>query len=101
MPLPTLKLRTEKIYEAARLAHIHEDILGFTEGYGTIVGERGVSLSGGQKQRVSIARALIMEPELLLLDDSLSAVDAKTEEAILESLNKHGLAKRQLLRRTD
>lgn len=78
----------ENIYEAARLAHIHDDILEFTEGYDTIVGERGVSLSGGQKQRVSIARALIMEPELLILDDSLSAVDAKTEEAILESLKQ-------------
>ena len=76
----------ERIFEAAQLAHIHEDILGFTEGYATIVGERGVSLSGGQKQRISIARALMMEPELLILDDSLSAVDAKTEEAILESL---------------
>lgn len=81
-------IATESIYEAARLAHIHDDILGFTEGYDTIVGERGVSLSGGQKQRVSIARALIMEPELLILDDSLSAVDAKTEEAILESLKQ-------------
>ncbi len=79
-------IATENIYEAARLAHIHDDIVGFTEGYDTVVGERGVSLSGGQKQRVSIARALIMEPELLILDDSLSAVDAKTEEAILESL---------------
>ncbi|HJF33724.1 MAG TPA: ATP-binding cassette domain-containing protein [Sporosarcina psychrophila] len=82
------RIETEKIHEAARLAHIHEDILGFTEGYDTIVGERGVSLSGGQKQRISIARALIMEPELLLLDDSLSAVDAKTEEAILQSLKQ-------------
>lgn len=82
------KLSREEIYEAARLAHIHEDILGFAEGYETVVGERGVSLSGGQKQRVSIARALIMKPELLILDDSLSAVDAKTEEAILESLKR-------------
>ncbi|WOV89047.1 ABC transporter transmembrane domain-containing protein [Sporosarcina oncorhynchi] len=82
------KLDREEIYEAARLAHIHEDILGFEECYETIVGERGVSLSGGQKQRVSIARALIMKPELLILDDSLSAVDAKTEEAILESLKR-------------
>lgn len=82
------KIGTDKIYEAAELAHIHEDILGFTEGYETLVGERGVSLSGGQKQRISIARALIMEPELLLLDDSLSAVDAKTEEAILQSLKE-------------
>ncbi|WP_318614590.1 ABC transporter ATP-binding protein [Sporosarcina sp. YIM B06819] len=82
------KIATESIYEAARLAHIHDDILGFTEGYDTVVGERGVSLSGGQKQRVSIARALIMKPELLILDDSLSAVDAKTEEAILASLKQ-------------
>lgn len=78
----------EEIHGAAKLAHIHEDILNFTEGYQTIVGERGVSLSGGQKQRISIARALMMKPELLILDDSLSAVDAKTEEAILESLKK-------------
>ncbi|WP_438310549.1 ABC transporter ATP-binding protein [Sporosarcina sp. FA9] len=82
------RIATEKIHEAASLAHIHEDILGFSDGYRTIVGERGVSLSGGQKQRISIARALIMKPELLILDDSLSAVDAKTEEAILNSLKE-------------
>lgn len=81
----------EEVYEAAKLAYIHEDILQFTDGYSTVVGERGVSLSGGQKQRISIARALMMEPELLILDDSLSAVDARTEEAILEALK----AKRQ------
>lgn len=78
----------EEIHEAAKLAYIHEDILQFTNGYQTVVGERGVSLSGGQKQRISIARALMMKPELLILDDSLSAVDAKTEEAILASLKK-------------
>ncbi|KXH81700.1 ABC transporter ATP-binding protein [Sporosarcina sp. HYO08] len=78
----------EQMIGAAKLAHIHEDILGFTDGYETIVGERGVSLSGGQKQRISIARALMMKPELLILDDSLSAVDAKTEEAILQSLKE-------------
>ncbi len=76
----------EKVKSAAELAHIHEDILQFTEGYRTVVGERGVSLSGGQKQRISIARALFMEPEVLVLDDSLSAVDAKTEEVILTNL---------------
>ena len=76
----------EAVEEAAKLAYIHKDILQFTNGYNTVVGERGVSLSGGQKQRISIARALMMEPELLILDDSLSAVDAKTEEAILEAL---------------
>lgn len=78
----------EQIEQAAKLAFIHEDILRLTEGYDTLVGERGVSLSGGQKQRVSIARALLMDPELLLLDDSLSAVDARTEEAILTNLRK-------------
>ncbi|HWI49538.1 MAG TPA: ATP-binding cassette domain-containing protein, partial [Rummeliibacillus sp.] len=71
---------------AARIAQIHDDIIRFSDGYSTMVGERGVSLSGGQKQRVSIARALLMNPELLILDDSLSAVDAKTEESILQAL---------------
>nr|WP_263327827.1 ABC transporter transmembrane domain-containing protein [Neobacillus sp. Marseille-Q6967] len=78
-----------KINEAAKLAAIHDDILQFTEGYQTVVGERGVSLSGGQKQRISIARALLMNPEVLVLDDSLSAVDAKTEEAILSELKEN------------
>lgn len=78
-----------EIEAAARLANIHEDIVQFTLGYQTIVGERGVSLSGGQKQRISIARALLMDPEVLVLDDSLSAVDAKTEEAILSSLRQN------------
>lgn len=67
---------------------MHEDILGFSEGYDTMVGERGVSLSGGQKQRISIARALLVQPELLILDDALSAVDAKTEERILSNLKE-------------
>ncbi|WP_462409348.1 ABC transporter transmembrane domain-containing protein [Neobacillus sp. Marseille-QA0830] len=82
----------QEIENAAKLANIHEDILQFTEGYQTVVGERGVALSGGQKQRISIARALLMNPEVLILDDSLSAVDAKTEEAILSSLrgNREG-----------
>ncbi|MFF2449767.1 ABC transporter transmembrane domain-containing protein [Neobacillus sp. NPDC058068] len=79
----------EEIERAAKLANIHDDILQFTDGYQTIVGERGVSLSGGQKQRISIARALLMNPEVLVLDDSLSAVDAKTEEAILSSLRQN------------
>lgn len=74
------------IIEAAKMAAVHADIIGFPEGYETLVGERGVTLSGGQKQRISIARALIADPEVLILDDSLSAVDAKTEEEILESL---------------
>lgn len=72
----------DEVIAAAKIANIHEDILGFTNGYETIVGERGVSLSGGQKQRISIARAVLLDPEILILDDSLSAVDAKTEEMI-------------------
>ncbi|MCM3113855.1 ABC transporter transmembrane domain-containing protein [Neobacillus sp. MER 74] len=79
----------EEIENAAKLANIHDDILQFAEGYHTVVGERGVSLSGGQKQRLSIARAILMNPEVLVLDDSLSAVDAKTEEAILSSLREN------------
>lgn len=77
------------IHHSARVANIHDDILEFTDGYKTIVGERGVSLSGGQKQRISIARALVMNPEILILDDSLSAVDANTEEQILSALKKN------------
>jgi ATP-binding cassette, subfamily B, multidrug efflux pump len=79
----------EQIFEAAKIANIHDDILQFTDGYQTVVGERGVSLSGGQKQRISIARAILMDPEILVLDDSLSAVDAKTEEAILRALKEN------------
>lgn len=82
------KATQEEVELAARLTAIHEDILGFPEGYDTMVGERGVSLSGGQKQRISIARALLLNPELLILDDALSAVDAKTEEAILSNLKE-------------
>jgi ATP-binding cassette subfamily B protein len=77
-----------KIKEAAELASIHQDISQFKRGYETVVGERGVTLSGGQKQRISIARAILPEPEILILDDSLSAVDAKTEEIILQNLKK-------------
>lgn len=77
-----------EVETVAKLTQVHEDILGFPEGYDTLVGERGVALSGGQKQRISMARALIIDPELLILDDSLSAVDAKTEEAILKSLKE-------------
>lgn len=83
-----VKANNEDVFTAAKLAHIHEDIERFPQGYHTVVGERGVSLSGGQRQRISIARALLMRPELLILDDSLSAVDAKTEEAILQSLKE-------------
>lgn len=76
----------DEVIAAAKMASVHEDIEGFAQGYETVVGERGVSLSGGQKQRIAIARALLLNPEVLILDDSLSAVDAKTEERILEAL---------------
>ncbi|MPQ28428.1 ATP-binding cassette domain-containing protein [Brochothrix thermosphacta] len=78
----------EEVEAVTRLTAIHDDIEAFTEGYDTVVGERGVSLSGGQKQRISIACALLMNPELLILDDALSAVDAKTEEAIVSALKE-------------
>ncbi len=71
-----------------KTAYVHHNIEGFDKGYDTILGERGITLSGGQKQRVSIARALIKNPKILLLDDCLSAVDTETEEAILSSLSK-------------
>ena len=76
----------EEVEKAAKIADIHGDIVGMVKGYDTETGERGVSLSGGQKQRVAIARAVIKNPELMILDDSLSAVDAKTEEEILSGL---------------
>ncbi|EIA6916643.1 ATP-binding cassette domain-containing protein [Enterococcus faecalis] len=81
-------LEQAAVEQAAALAFINQEIKAFPEGYDTMVGERGVSLSGGQKQRISIARTLIVEPELLILDDALSAVDAKTEEAILSNLKE-------------
>jgi len=76
----------EIIYNAAKSAGIHDTILGFPDGYDTILGERGINLSGGQKQRISIARALIKKPTLLVFDDCLSAVDNETEELILHSI---------------
>jgi ATP-binding cassette subfamily B protein len=78
----------ERMAQAARDADVYENIIRFPEGFDTKVGERGITLSGGQKQRVSIARALVKEPKILILDDSLSAVDTKTENAILDSLQR-------------
>lgn len=78
-----------QVEEAARKACVHEDILGFSEGYDTLIGERGVTLSGGQKQRISIARALIKEPSLVIFDDCLSAVDARTENRIISNLREY------------
>jgi ATP-binding cassette subfamily B protein len=78
----------QEVEEAAKAAAVHQNIIGFSAGYDTVLGERGISLSGGQKQRVSIARALIKDPEIFLFDDCLSAVDTETEEAILKNLHK-------------
>ncbi len=78
--------RETRIRAAAATAHVHQNIMDFPNGYGTILGERGVTLSGGQKQRVSIARAVVGEPRILVFDDPLSAVDTATEAAILNSL---------------
>ena len=77
----------QEIEAAAKVAFVHHNIVEFDQGYDTILGERGITLSGGQKQRVSIARALIKDPKILLLDDCLSAVDTETEETILTNLN--------------
>lgn len=82
------KIDPEKVKEAAKFAAIDEDIEAFPDGYKTIVGEKGSTLSGGQKQRVSIARAIYKDPDMLILDDSLSAVDADTEKNILNHLRK-------------
>ncbi|MFC9414345.1 ABC transporter ATP-binding protein [Bacillus mobilis] len=86
-----------EITRAAEIACIHDDILQFSEGYETVVGERGVSLSGGQKQRISIARALLTNAEILILDDCLSAVDAKTEETILNALKRERAGKTTII----
>ncbi len=78
----------EEIIEVAKKAVVHENIMGFSKKYDTVLGERGITLSGGQKQRVSIARALLKNPDIYLFDDCLSAVDTETEEAILNNLKK-------------
>ncbi|MCL6452409.1 MAG: ATP-binding cassette domain-containing protein [Alicyclobacillus sp.] len=86
-----------EIQEAAKVAAIHDDILRFPAGYGTVVGERGVTLSGGQKQRISIARAVLLDADILILDDCLSAVDARTEQAILAALKRNRSARTTLV----
>jgi ATP-binding cassette subfamily B protein len=81
----------EIVFKAAKAAGIHDSILSFPQGYDTLLGERGINLSGGQKQRISIARALIKNPELLILDDCLSAVDNETEEQILNAIKSEAI----------
>ncbi len=80
------EVEEERIIQATRDADLYDNIMGFPKGFDTKIGERGITLSGGQKQRVSIARALIRDPKIMILDDSLSAVDTRTENAILNSL---------------
>ncbi len=76
----------KRVSDAARISHLHEDVSGFPDGYGTLIGERGVTLSGGQKQRLAIARAVLASPRILILDDSFSNIDTNTEEMILSDL---------------
>ena len=85
------------VTNAAKLADIHDNIIEFSEGYETMLGERGVTVSGGQKQRISIARALLKDAGLLILDDSVSAVDVKTEKVILENLRRERAGKTTIL----
>ena len=85
------------VTNAARLADVHSNIKEFRQGYGTVLGERGVTVSGGQKQRISIARALMKDAPILILDDSVSAVDTKTERTILDNLHQTRAGKTTIL----
>ncbi len=87
----------EKIRHAAREAQVLEEALSLPDGFDTVVGERGVQLSGGQKQRIALARALAWEPKILILDDPLSAVDTKTESAILDAIERQAARRTVLL----
>lgn len=82
------EIKREQVIEFARLAKLHEEVEQFSKGYETMLGERGVNLSGGQRQRLAIARAIAANPQVLILDDCLSAVDSNTEHAILENLRQ-------------
>ena len=91
------ELDSKAVTNAARLADVHSNIAEFQKGYGTVLGERGVTVSGGQKQRISIARALMKDAPILILDDSVSAVDTKTEKTILENLRSTRAGKTTIL----
>lgn len=90
-------LPKEAVVEVSKIAQVYEDIMGMPEQFETVVGEKGVSLSGGQKQRIAIGRAMILNPDILILDDSLSAVDAKTEHAIITNLKQNRQGKTTLI----
>ncbi|WP_105129835.1 ABC transporter ATP-binding protein [Streptococcus suis] len=90
-------LSLDQVEEAARAVHVYEDIRDMPDRFDTMVGEKGISLSGGQKQRLAMARAMILNTDILLLDDSLSAVDAKTEHAILETIKQERLDKTTII----
>ena len=91
------KLSEEALVEALKICDVYEDILAMPDQLETVIGERGVSLSGGQKQRIAMSRALVMDPEILILDDSLSAVDAKTEHQIIENMKQNRTGKTTIL----
>ncbi len=91
------KYTDKQVEDITKVCGIYDDIVNMTDGFNTIIGERGVSLSGGQKQRIAMSRALIMNPEILILDDSLSAVDAKTEHLILENLKEERSGKTTII----
>lgn len=90
-------LELQHIKEAAKTVHVYADIEDMPDGFATMVGEKGISLSGGQKQRLAMARAMILNPDILILDDSLSAVDAKTEHAIIENIKSSRLDKTTII----
>ena len=90
-------LSDEAVVAVTKLCGIYEDIMRMPDGFDTLIGERGLSLSGGQKQRLAMCRALILNPDILILDDSLSAVDAKTEHLILENLKQERSGKTTMI----
>ncbi len=91
------KANKSDVASAAEKSDLHDDVLQMPKGYETLVGENGISLSGGQRQRMSIARALLKDSQILILDDALSAVDAKTETEILSALRKERQDKTTLI----